>query len=190
MAPRRSTPRLRVVREGGGLRLESAGQRSLGGALVLAVWLLAWAAGEALVIGQLFFTESPEDGGWFLGLWLVLWTVGGIAAVAALLRSLGVRQVMAVEGQVLRWRAAPLGRARRLDLGEVRSLRVEAAVPAEEPPPGVLSEEWDPRRSGPGQPAALVFDAGGRSWRFGEGLSADELETARAALAERLTGGR
>ena len=177
---------LRIVREAGRLRLEAAAQRSLPAALILALWLVGWGFGEAIALRQLFFTDAPVTGSWFLGLWLLLWTGGGLLAAGALLRSLGAREVIAVEGRTLTLRPGPFGRTRRFDVDGIRALRLDPVVPAVTPFPPLDPEVVGQQGRDPGRPAAVAFDSGGRSWRFGAGLPDAELAQARAALAERL----
>jgi len=57
--------------------------RSWAGIAVLSAWLMGWGYGEWLAVQKLFFSEEPE-GAWFLGLWLLVWTAGGLLALRAL----------------------------------------------------------------------------------------------------------
>ena len=89
------------------IALRPAGFSRFGSALFLSVWLVGWAAGEAfalwaLVVGAwALLTGSPMTsgsellelgpalaGGLFLLVWLSIWTLGGYAAAAELLRLL------------------------------------------------------------------------------------------------------
>jgi len=145
------------------------GERRLGAAAFLALWLAGWAVGEWTVAERLFFAEEAPAGSGFLALWLALWTAGGILAFLALLRSLGGSEVVAVEGGQVTVRRRPFGRRRAFPLPEVRALRVEpCAKPA----------------------ATLAFDAGGRAVRFGAGLSPEEAGHAFRALSARLPAGQ
>jgi hypothetical protein len=184
------SPRLRIRREQGRLLLESTGQRTLLGSIVLALWLVAWAFGESVAVRQLFFSDAAEGGSWFLALWLLLWTAGGLLALAVLLRGLAGRESIAVEGRTLSVRTGALGRTRRFDLSGIRDLRVEPAVPPGSPGLHAVFHDVEMLRPDPGRAAALAFEGSGASVRFGAGLDEGELEEARAALSDRIPGSR
>lgn len=157
---------VRVVREAGRLTVEMRGQLNLVGAVVIALWLCAWALGEAMVVRRLFFSEEVESGSWFLAAWLALWTLGGALALRALVGNLGRGEILTIQGSEVALRRVPLGRRRTFAVPEVRNLRLDAA---------------DRRR--------LAFEAAGRTVRFGRGLTDADAQAALAALATWLPAG-
>ncbi len=68
------------------------GPRQWAGILILSAWLVGWAFGEWMAVQRLFFSDAPEGGAWFLVLWLLLWTAGGLLALRQLLRLLAGRE--------------------------------------------------------------------------------------------------
>ena len=62
----------------------------------------------------------------FLTIWLTLWTIGGIAAVTELLRSLAGEDLVSVEspGVVLARRAGPFRRVRTFERSQIRRIRL------------------------------------------------------------------
>lgn len=121
------------------------------GATFLLIWLGGWALGEAFALGALILlvrsvTGSvigrswPIPGGdWiaggaagfvflFLLIWLLLWTVGGVAAIHELLRSLAGEDRVSVEmgGVEFVRRAGPFRRTRKFDRSRIRRIRIRA----------------------------------------------------------------
>src|SRR5688572_29573937 len=103
--------------DGWELRLLPRGPGRFVGAVFLIVWLSGWAVGEAFALWILvkgviaLVTGQPPDpgrdtlevgvagmAGAFLLLWLFLWTLGGIAAIGELLRSLWGEDRLLVSG--------------------------------------------------------------------------------------------
>lgn len=117
----------------------------------LLVWLAGWAAGELAVGAVLLFalahtlfpawtaqhwppaTVKPATFGvavvLFLVLWLALWTIGGLAAIGALLRNFGGRDEVWLDGDALihRWIAGPLRRSKRLPRARIHALELGPA---------------------------------------------------------------
>jgi hypothetical protein len=118
-------------------------------AAFLLVWLTGWAAGEVFALGFLAVllrsiigaaagVPWPIPGGdWiaggaagfvllFLLAWVTLWTVGGVAAITHLLRSLAGEDRVEVQsgGLDVRRRAGPFGRTRRFERAQIRRVRV------------------------------------------------------------------
>jgi len=179
----RARRRVAVFREPGSLRIELSGQRSLPGAVVVAVWLVGWGVGEAMVVRQIFFADGPSAGGWFQALWLAAWTAAGGLALWALARTLSGKEVVLLDCQGLRITRWPGWRGRRYQLGAVRALRLE--------------QGWIPADVAEGYRAGLValaFEHGERNGekngektvRIGRGLPEAELELLARAVSERL----
>lgn len=120
-----------VLRERGCMRIPIS--------LFLLVWLGGWGAGEWFA-GRAFFWMLPRaigdeasPGTWmttaFVGVWLLFWTWGGIAALGALLRTLAGRdeiRMSPLEWSVLRG-VAGFGITRRLPVPEIRGVFVTAS---------------------------------------------------------------
>ncbi|MBI5068955.1 MAG: hypothetical protein HZB56_12015 [Deltaproteobacteria bacterium] len=68
--------------------LRPRGRRAWLGIAILSAWLVGWAFGEWQAVHRLFFSDEPGGAAWFLGVWLVAWTVGGLLALRALWRLL------------------------------------------------------------------------------------------------------
>jgi hypothetical protein len=114
----------------------------------LGIWIVGWfvfeLAGLALLGGLLagvlaaavsvpvpFASRLAPDGSapfflLFILFWLVLWTVGGVAALTHFLRSMAGRDVIAVSpgGLELEWRAGPFYRRRTIRPGDIRRVRL------------------------------------------------------------------
>lgn len=115
-------------------------------AAFLALWLCGWAAGEAFAAGALLYTvgsllwpgleapfglrlaAGPPVLTWgaigFLGLWLALWTLGGIAAAGSLLELLFLRERLLFDGGGIRLerRAGFLARVREWSAAEIEDV--------------------------------------------------------------------
>ena len=121
------------------------------GAAFLLIWLGGWALGEIValgflillvrsVVGSVIATPWPIPGGeWiaggvtgfvflFLLIWLLLWTVGGVAAIHELLRSLAGEDRISVEMGAVEFqrRAGPFRRTRTLERPLIRRIRIRA----------------------------------------------------------------
>src|SRR5512138_821345 len=91
--------RLTTSRELGKLKIVSRVRRNWFIVLFLGAWLCGWAMGETFAIGTLLGGREGKGPGAFLALWLVLWTVGGGAAIFAFLMNLVGREVIALDGR-------------------------------------------------------------------------------------------
>lgn len=135
--------------DGASVSLRPGGIGRFFGAAFLLVWLAGWLAGEVFALGFLFLivrsvagaaigASWPVPGGdWiaggsaalvflFLLLWLTLWTAGGVAAIAELLRSLAGedRVVVQSSGVELERRAGPFRRLRNFERSTIRRVRL------------------------------------------------------------------
>ena len=140
--------------EGSTRSLRPAGWARYFEAAFLMVWLAFWVVGEAVslaLIGVMIAGASATalgrpaalvsrvvpttDGSvafflLFLLLWAALWTVGGLSAIAHLLRALAGRDAVAVTSEEVRleWRAWPLRRRRRIPVSSIRRVRLARAA--------------------------------------------------------------
>lgn len=125
------------------LRPRGAGRYFTGAFLI--VWLCGWAAGEGFVIWVLvkgasaLLTGEPLNpggdplqaglalaAGAFLLFWLSIWTLGGIAAIAALFQMLWAedRLIAGSGGLTLRWARGPFGGRREFPRDRLRAIEV------------------------------------------------------------------
>jgi hypothetical protein len=118
-------------------------------AVFLSVWLAGWLLGEVFAAGFLILlvrsvVGSVAGGSWpipggewiaggaagfvflFLLIWLALWTVGGVAAITELLRSLAGEDLLLVQspGLELARRAGPFRRVRTFERARIRRVRL------------------------------------------------------------------
>ncbi len=136
--------------------------------LFLTAWVVGWCFGEVSAIRELFFGQSdaPEL---FLGVWLLMWTAGGGAALYMWLWMATGAEIILLRGNVLALRRNVwgVGRVKEYDLSHVINLRVAPAA-------------WNPYDwSGAMQfwgigGGPIAFDYGSRTFRFG--ASVDEAE--------------
>lgn len=121
-----------------GVRLRPSGVGRFFAAGFLLFWLCGWAVGEGFVIwfllraaeelleGQLPLTGTTVALGAFLLTWLTFWTIGGIAAMHELLRSLWAEDSLVAEPPGLRVvrRVGPFRSRRVLRRDAIRRIRV------------------------------------------------------------------
>src|SRR5262245_21101596 len=128
---------------GGELKLRSCGVGRFMSAAFLAFWLCGWAVGEGFVLwilitgaAALVTGRPPEAGreplqvgpalfmGAFLLAWLALWTVGGIAAIAELLRLLwGEDRIQVASGRLtVTWGRGPFQSQRVFERETIRAV--------------------------------------------------------------------
>jgi len=95
-------------------------------AIPLLLWLVVWAVEEGRALGSVLRHEGSSQ---FLGLWLALWTVGGLITIGLLLWRLVGEVVIEVSDGVMEYRVS-LGLVsfgRSYDLRLVRELRAAEA---------------------------------------------------------------
>ncbi len=133
----------------------------------LGVWLLGWAAGEIGVSGTLIegighFTVDIA----FTVVWLTVWTFAGAAASSLFALMLAGREIVTLAPDGLRRRveAFGVGVTRTYVPAQVEDLRV---MPASR-----------------GTGAFFGFEYGGKTLRWGSGLTQDDAERIVAALLE------
>jgi len=133
------------------LRLRPRGVGRFFGAAFLAFWLCGWAAGEAFALYVLvnglraLLTGSPPTGGdepknigaavavgGFLLIWLAFWTIGGLAAIRELLRSLWAEDCLSVQpdGLLVTSRLGPFVTRRHLPRSEIRRIYAQRPTTA------------------------------------------------------------
>jgi len=129
--------------EGWQLRLKSCGRGRYVSAVFLAIWLCGWAVGEAFVLWilitgamALLAGRPPEPGreplelgpalmvGVFLILWLTMWTIGGIAALAELIRLLwGEDRITVSAGRLtVTWARGPFRNTKAFERDAIRGV--------------------------------------------------------------------
>jgi membrane protein YdbS with pleckstrin-like domain len=137
--------------DGASASLRPSGIGRYFGAAFLMIWLGGWALGEAFALGFLILLVRSVAGSvigaswpipntdWigggaagfvflFLLIWLLLWTVGGVAAIHELLRNLAGEDRISVEmgGVEFERRAGPFRRTRKFDRSRIRRIRLRA----------------------------------------------------------------
>ena len=118
-------PRGRFTDTPRGLEFVVPAKRMICRTTVLGFWLCGWAFGEVTVINQLI-SRGHNGGGWFLLVWLALWTIGGVSALYAFLWSLfGKERVLLSHDRLsIRREVLGLSRAREYRLADIENLRV------------------------------------------------------------------
>lgn len=154
--------------EFGGLRVTVGPRRRLSIALFLTIWCCGWALGEILVpysfvTGGMKGASAPAS--LFLSVWLCFWTYAGISALYIWGMNLFGREVVVLGGSQLELRTevGPIVRSRSLDLDGARNLRYS--------PPGTNTRPATSFTDTMGMSGSLAFDHGGKTYRFGAGLS-------------------
>ncbi len=144
-------PRATVSEENGGLRISIPCVRSWFAVVFLTGWLIAWAVFEVLITREIFTARIPLHMRVFMIGFLLAWTAGGLAAVWALLRSVGGRELVEIDATTLTiWSKTWLfARRRAFALGAIQDLRVDTG---------------------------LRFDYGARTYTFGSSLDEAELK--------------
>lgn len=164
------------------LRITIPARRSWFTVLFLGFWLMGWATGEIIVGGMLLrgilatlggqTPDVAEGGGMlFMGVWLAFWTVGGGFALVTWLWNLAGKETILMDGEALTiYRTVfGLGPAKRYAAAYVDRLRVS-------------EDSGDSRGPWSG---GLAFDYGGRTVRFGAGLTPAEARDVWARIADR-----
>jgi hypothetical protein len=170
------SPRVTVRREPGRTVVRIAAPRSWTMIVFLLFWMVGWAGGEAATLRALASGEIRASAYGFVGAWLVLWTLGGVAGVVGLLWAFaGHDLVTAGGGQLaLRRAAGPLGRTQVFPLAEIDGLRYV--------PPTAGDRRT---RAAPGR---LAFRHGERTVNFGVYVGAEDARAALEALAPAVPG--
>jgi len=127
--PQPSTSRVVITETPDSLRLVIPGNRSWFVIGFLGLWICAWAVAEVMVPVQFFQGAIPSEAESLLFAWLVVWTVGGLLAIYALLWQAIGKEMAAVQGQVLITRRdiGGFGLNKAYDLSQIQNLRVESS---------------------------------------------------------------
>jgi hypothetical protein len=122
-----AAPRSRVTVEGGpeGLEIVIPARRNLPVVVLLGVWLVGWFMGQTTALDEAFkggIGRTPP----ILLFWLLLWTVGGVAALYIWLWNLVGKERVIVGASTLRIKRDILGfgRTRVYELRSISKLRV------------------------------------------------------------------
>jgi hypothetical protein len=139
--------------------------------VLIGLWMIGWAVGEAFAIHQLFWGRTSVGVDLFLLAWLGAWTVGGaLAGYAWLWMVFGVEKI-ALRPDVLIITRKVFGFARRreYDLAEVRNLR----------PAPVMYHSYGASASTQfgGGGGCIAFDYGARTFRFAADIDEAEANT-------------
>jgi hypothetical protein len=151
----------------GGLQVTIPGARRRFLTLFLLVWLGGWFFGERSALDQLTSGTTSEGRG-FLVLWLIGWTLGGVAVAYLILwTTLGhERLILRPDALVLRREVLGVGRSREYDIRHVKDLRVATS-------PGAFDYRHSLQFWGLGG-GRVAFDYGARTVYFASAI--DEAE--------------
>jgi len=132
--------------------------------LFLSAWLVGWGFGEVMVVRELVFgkADAPDL---FMGVWLIMWTLGGGIAMYAWFRMLAGGELVLLGRGVLMIKdeVFGVGRANEYDLAHIKHLRIEPVALFPMDMTGAL-RFWG-IGGGP-----IAFDYGSKTVRFGAGL--------------------
>jgi hypothetical protein len=180
-------PRYTLQHTADGVRAVIPSDRNWFVIIFLGVWLCGWFAGESSAIAQILghpFSGKAQPVG-FLSIWVVFWTLGGIAVVATLLWQFAGQEVIAVTSMSLihRVSALGLGRSRTYRASEVRDLRASSNS-------FYAYARWGRTGLpfGVGGAGSLVFDYGARTIGMAPGLDEAEARMLVKELSTRLKG--
>jgi hypothetical protein len=153
----------------GGIEVSIPVRRRVITIVFLVIWLAMWVFAELNAVGSLTFGASikgpPKE---VLGLWLVVWTIGGVFVFAFLLWTLfGRERVRFSSSEVsLRREALGVGLTRRYQPAAVTHLRAVESVST-----GPMFGSRDPFGIYSG---SIAFDYGAKTIRFGAGIDSAE----------------
>jgi hypothetical protein len=178
-----TAPRSTVIREGGSVRILIPSRKNWLIIAFLGFWLAVWGWSELQVPRQLMgkLSERPE-GMLFVGVWLTLWTAGGLTALYAWLWQLAGREVIGVSSRTLSVRREIFGVGRTLEF-EVAQLKDPRIAP-------VAEGSWDARANTyhfGSSAGRIAFDYGARTHRFALGVDEAEAKTILATILPFLT---
>jgi hypothetical protein len=150
------------------------------------IWLCGWSVGESTVIAQLLghpFSGKAQPAG-FLGIWLLFWTLGGIAALATLLWQFAGREMIALSSDL-----DPPSRSLRSRLhAQLSSQRIQDLRAST----NAFSSYGRSGRAGMpfgvGGVGSLVFDYGARTIRMAPSLDEAEAKILVKEFSTRLKG--
>jgi hypothetical protein len=147
--------------------------------LVLPVWLMGWALGEATVGGMLLLSlfSGPSL---FMLVWFVAWTLGGGWAIYTLLWQIAGKEVVDINSQLITIRRMTLGIGIPKEyIGEcVKDLRVS--------PPVYSSLGWSRGAEFWGLSGGwIAFDYGAKTIRFGSGVDEAGAKQVVSSIKER-----
>jgi len=104
-------------------------RRAWGAIAFLCFWLVGWVVGEVVAIAVLGGRGMRNPAGigerLFIGAWLGVWTLGGVAAMYCVLAMLVGREILTIDDEFLSIdrRAGPFRKLRQYRLSEVSRLR-------------------------------------------------------------------
>lgn len=141
--------------------------------LFMIVWLGGWAMGEVFALSEIM--RGPLLGpNLFLLVWVSIWTVAGVGAVAVLCwQFAGTERLFITAGAVVHdWGVGPFRRQKVWHPGE--------AVDFRRAPPSLTQNNVAASNRG------IAYDAGGRTRFFGSGMTSAEIGAVLAAIGRQL----
>ena len=161
-------------------------RRAWGAIAFLCFWLVGWVVGEVVAITVLLGggrgIGNPAGIGerFFIGAWLGVWTLGGVAAMYCVLAMLVGREILTIDDEFLSIdrRAGPFRKLRQYRLSEVSRLR-----------PASRDAQFGPTRIWRDAPTseacALCFDYGAKTVGLAAGIDQAEGVQILAEIARR-----
>lgn len=172
--------RITVTDTSQGLRIIIPYSRSWFVIFFLGFWICGWVVAESMVSSQFLRGDAPPEGEWFMLAWFVVWTVGGMVAIYALLWQVVGKEIVTVRGQILTTRRdiGGFGLGKEYDFVQMRDLRVE--------PVGFNPLDFSAALQLWGIGGGVIaFDYGARTYRFGVGLDEAEAKEVVTAIKQR-----
>lgn len=166
--------RLSVRETSDGLGIHIPPARNLLAVSFMSLWLVGWAAGEHFALSEMF-GNGVSIPGLFLLVWLVPWTIGGIAVLWVIIWQLfGVERLYFTAGALVRqWSALGIGRTRVVDGTEIVSVLVDRGGGNDLAGFGVIKVKTT-----------------GRTMRIGSGLDRYEADLVAAVINEAVADAR
>ena len=148
---------------------------------VLTFWVCAWGVGEVMGSTTLFKGEVPPGEEGLMLAWLGVWTVSGLAALMALQWQVMGKEIVTLQGQILKTRreGGGIGFGKEYDLQQMANLRVGQPSFS----PFDVSASFQLWGIGGG---VIAYESGGKTRRFGAGLDETEAKQVVDALKRRL----
>jgi hypothetical protein len=168
-----TTLRSTLTRVGSGVEVKIPARTNAVTMVFNALWLCAWAYGEAIGIRALL--QPPPDAEWtsfaFIGIWLLFWTGAGLWVMFLLAWFLGGSERLRFTRDGVSLELDVFGRSVRSRLFAPRNVGKLRRV---EPPTGPFG--LPKRKRLPWQGGRLAFDSGARTISFGSGVDAAEAD--------------
>ena len=149
----------------GGLTIIIPSKKNWFALLFATAWLGGWFFGFKMVLNLLLFDDKVNSGPeGFLSLWLIAWTIGGLAIIILLLWGyFGKEKIKIDQGEVLFEKTVfGIGQKKRMEVNEVKNIRNY-----KDDTSWFSGNRWAYWGLGPGK---IKFDYGLKTFSFGLGV--------------------